>query len=782
MRATRLASSLMFILLASCGDSQQTVTSKQSQGVRGKASAQAAQAVAADYYSVVQHIYVGYFGRPADVGGLEFYSKVLLGAGAPTTIVGIGQAYGSNEQVRSVVDSFGTSAESAALYPGDNGQFIDALYKNLFNRTADQAGKDFWANALDKKLMTRASAAIQLMAGAGGSDITIISNKTSAAGGFTARLSTPVQQQGYSGLEANAVVRAMLGTVGGTTDLAAFDSTVVSTIATLAQTVAQANGWDVMPPVPAMNSVLPKDPAILPLQVVAVPPATAPAPAIPANLVAAPAGTNLRLWLYDPRSTSAVALKTGIFLRNVTTNGGFTYSAANADGSLNLQLAASSSYEFDTVEPSGTSATLLRHRYQISVTAAGVASVQDVNASAGIYPVTLDLATVAATPAVQQSQDALRALAIRATSAFKPTSLCQLSDQVTPTRSFSTDLSAGFPRVRVRLPSYGNVRSLIIPVDFPEVIGTDNPGTYFTPLAKNVRDFYLKQSYGRLSFDFDILPNWVRLPFNPSKYGFTSVNGSGDFTTYRSDIFAMIDQQVDFSKYDAVYLLVPKEMPMAKMGYGPAITFPTFTSTGYIVNGATGGADMYLGTDNQWRWMAHETGHAFGLYDEDLNHQSQTLGHWSIMAMNWSKNAVEMNSWDRYLMGWLPEDQVACLAKTSLGAAGTTVQLGPLVRQSKDIKAAMVPLSASKILVMESRKSEGYDSIAAGREGVLVYTVDMTLGTLKGGYATQRRTGSTESTFEDAALRAGDSITVDGVTVTVTASTTAGDTVKLSRQ
>ena len=34
------------------------------------------------------------------------------------------------------------------------------------------------------------------------------------------------------------------------------------------------------------------------------------------------------------------------------------------------------------------------------------------------------------------------------------------------------------------------------------------------------------------------------------------------------------------------------------------------------------------------------------------------------MAMNWSRNAIENVSWDRYLMGWLPEEQVACLDMT----------------------------------------------------------------------------------------------------------------------
>jgi hypothetical protein len=108
--------------------------------------------------------------------------------------------------------------------------------------------------------------------------------------------------------------------------------------------------------------------------------------------------------------------------------------------------------------------------------------------------------------------------------------------------------------------------------------------------------------------------------------------------------------------------------------------------------------------------------------------------------------------------------------------------LSPLVRQTADVKAAMVPLSASKILVMESRRNEGYDQIANGHEGVLVYTVDMKLGTLAGGYRTQRRVGSTDPSFEDAALHVGDSITVEGVTVSVTASSTDGDTIKVSTQ
>jgi hypothetical protein len=65
--------------------------------------------------------------------------------------------------------------------------------------------------------------------------------------------------------------------------------------------------------------------------------------------------------------------------------------------------------------------------------------------------------------------------------------------------------------------------------------------------------------------------------------------------------------------------------------------------------------------------------------------------------------------------------------------------------------------------------------------GVLVYTVDMTLGQLKGGYRIVKRTGSTDSAFRDAALKAGDSVTISGLTIKVELISAAGDTVVISR-
>lgn len=224
-------------LLSACGGSDRSdaTTSTITASSSARSIAQAG-ATAAAYYDVVQKIYVGYFGRPADPGGLEFYAGHYMNAGAPTDIVGMSQAYGSNAQVKALIDSFGTSDESAALYPGDNRTFITAIYGNLFNRAPDAAGLDYWANAVEAGHVTRANASISIMAGAQGTDATSVTRKQQVAAVFTGALDTPENRAAYSGLEANVQVRAMLATVNHSTDVEAFRPTVAATITALRST------------------------------------------------------------------------------------------------------------------------------------------------------------------------------------------------------------------------------------------------------------------------------------------------------------------------------------------------------------------------------------------------------------------------------------------------------------------------------------------------------------------------------------------------------------------
>jgi hypothetical protein len=231
-------------LLSACGGGSAPASgSGQQQAIRHAA----AQLTAADYYDVVQRLYVGYFGRAADPGGLAWYATLYHDAGAPTTVVGMNAAYASNPTVRSLVDSFGASAESAALYPGDNATFIAAIYRNVFNRNPDPAGAAFWTDVLDRKLLTRANAALALMAGAQGTDGVAVDNKAAAAKALTAALSKDGSGTSYSDDKINYVTRQLLSNVSDKTDQNAFQGTVDATLSVMLKNDFSCSAAPAMP-------------------------------------------------------------------------------------------------------------------------------------------------------------------------------------------------------------------------------------------------------------------------------------------------------------------------------------------------------------------------------------------------------------------------------------------------------------------------------------------------------------------------------------------------------
>lgn len=223
------------VLLAACGEGTSNQPQTRAPAFAGTVGTQTAAAVAADYKPAVQHIYLAYFGRPADPAGLDFFAGRLAAFGAPTALAELNASLSSNASIKAIVDVFSTSQESADLYGGDNGAFIDAVYRSLFSRAPDAAGKDYWVAALNNGAMTRAAAALNIMVSAQGTDIDIIAKKATVATNFTAALDLGAEQRGYSGLDANVVVRNLLSQVNLSTDTNAFQANVNSTVATLAQ-------------------------------------------------------------------------------------------------------------------------------------------------------------------------------------------------------------------------------------------------------------------------------------------------------------------------------------------------------------------------------------------------------------------------------------------------------------------------------------------------------------------------------------------------------------------
>ena len=193
-----------------------------------------------DYANVAQGVYIAYFGRPADTDGLQNFQAQMMSLKVPADIQQLDHAYRSNAGFTTLIDSFSDSAESAALYSGDNTALVTAIYKNMLNRLPGEDGLKFWLGALDNGSASRSGAAIAILAGAmantseqGKADRALIDNKIKVGQLFTTALQN-APKNGYAGEAAAKKARALLAEVTATTDIAAFQPKIDKLVAELA--------------------------------------------------------------------------------------------------------------------------------------------------------------------------------------------------------------------------------------------------------------------------------------------------------------------------------------------------------------------------------------------------------------------------------------------------------------------------------------------------------------------------------------------------------------------
>lgn len=472
-------------------------------------------------------------------------------------------------------------------------------------------------------------------------------------------------------------------------------------------------------------------------------------PALAFLPTAAPAGTNLKLWIHIPEDPTISLRSPGVWIKPL--NEAWRFVPGESNGTVFLSLAAGQ-YLVDTVEPDGNMADYKRRTYDLTIAADRTATVPGILPNAaGFFGLTIDRV-------------------VNTGSTFVPANQCQLLGQ-----DGNSSMNQGFPARPERLARKGTIRALIVPVDFADVPGTERPETAYFEMANLTDEFYRKMSGNLVSFSFEVLPNYVRMPFSSTFHNLGAWNG-GDPNAYYKAAIRQADPLVDYSKFDVVYVLSPRNIPASSIAYGPAFPMKVSTDDGFVLNGTISGADAYQAFPGAgWKWMAHETGHLFGLHDlYTIDPQEPTYGSWDIMSLNWSTKAIELNAWNRFIMDWLPSDAYRCLNSTQAKGLSEPTSLIPIGSTELGTKALMVPLSSTEILVIEHRASAGLDNIPVQEAGILVYTVNMTIPSIKGGWKVIRPTRSISRTFDDAALRVGESVSVGNLQVSVTGRSSTG--------
>lgn len=273
-----------------------------------------------------------------------------------------------------------------------------------------------------------------------------------------------------------------------------------------------------------------------------------------------------------------------------------------------------------------------------------------------------------------------------------------------------------------RIPTSGVISVGVVLVNFEDVQGEgeviDRAKLFMDEMAR----FYQSTSFGRVSFDFRIHPEYVAVPKSSFDYGMQSWGG-GDAGAYAQDAIRYADPVFDFSGIDVLFVIPPEDSLIA---FGPNMRFDSGkgwkTNEGTIdnVNVAAGEMERIESKTPHWWWAAHELTHSFGLAHP---YAGMFGGIWDI-SQGWGLKTPELLGWHRLILDWIDPQQVRCFEPFEVGDSFTGY-LEKLNQTSSNEKLFVVQMGENKVLVIESRHNGGFDQFSELDEGLLVYVVDL---------------------------------------------------------
>jgi M6 family metalloprotease-like protein len=262
---------------------------------------------------------------------------------------------------------------------------------------------------------------------------------------------------------------------------------------------------------------------------------------------------------------------------------------------------------------------------------------------------------------------------------------------------------------------------------------------------------------------------------------------------FNQDVISTVDPVIDFTGANIGIVVAPAGTDATIMQQAALGSFNT--SEGYVASASSQFATLATNMNKsefavlgQPFWWIHELFHVgYGLddhYGDGKNNVNGEygMGWWTLMT----PFGGDLSVWEKWQMGFIQDSQIQCVVNPQ----SSFHWIAPASVQTQESKAIIIPISPTKVVVVESIRPAGlHYKIPQSLQGVLVYEIDLTKSDhgmgMKLSLPTNRAVSSNPFAFGfflgDAPLRKGDRTTSNGLQIQVVETGNFGDVVKVEK-
>lgn len=260
-------------------------------------------------------------------------------------------------------------------------------------------------------------------------------------------------------------------------------------------------------------------------------------------------------------------------------------------------------------------------------------------------------------------------------------------------------------------PTVGELPAVMLFVDFGDARATSDPAAVFEAAMPDVSEWYRTVSYERLRLTVTPIRRWLSVSTTVAE---ARTNLEVGLRAALDEAVSLVDAEVDFSRYRALYVVIPGEAFERLGGIGVHISERPVRADGASIHGHVW---LHDELEDREAYVIHETGHVLGLPDLYVQRAPRTFHQWDVMAWGSGTRPGGMFAWHRWKLNWLEPRQVACFS----GKGTLRATVSPVERPG-GVKA-IVFRTRRAAYVAEVRQRLAEDA-GICKPGVLIYAVD----------------------------------------------------------